>query len=340
MRHLLHFQQPVRLLTYFIAALILHSCHSSHDVASNTWLQKRKYRPGFHFNLKKKTTLPTQAETALLPSKTQPLIEARDTHELSISDHHKYALAPTDQHELEPFVVADTGKLQAIKIFLSKLSKVNLMPVKTKSISERAEERYDELATLKQHKKKNKRALITPSIFTGLSIATIAFLAPILTTLGLIPFIGWMTAAAALFLISTSLMITLWKARAQLKKDRIFFTPERLEKLERITRLAIHTSLICLGILGVTYAFILVFGGLIGSALYYNLLVGFSALTGVQYFLSTLLALTGITLQLPYNKRMLKELLKLVGVSIGIVYLSFVIGAFFALIYFYLTFGY
>lgn len=39
---------------FIIAVFILASCKQSADVASNGWLQKRKYRKGFHFDIAKK----------------------------------------------------------------------------------------------------------------------------------------------------------------------------------------------------------------------------------------------------------------------------------------------
>lgn len=167
-------------------AILFSSCSTSNDVVSNSFLSKRKYRKGFHVNLKSNKVKPAARISAeSLAQETDDFAQAQEPQEVNI----EVQKAPKDKKSVEYKAPKNGGLAQKIQTLkqLKKLSK------EIKAMS-----KEDFMASIDQIENQPNLApaddMSTEDIF-----ALVAFIGALLAIVGtVIPFIGFLGWLAAL----------------------------------------------------------------------------------------------------------------------------------------------
>jgi len=167
-------------------AILFSSCSTSNDVVSNSFLSKRKYRKGFHVNLKSNKVKPAARISAeSLAQETDVFAQAQELQEVNI----EVQKAPKDKKSVEYKAPKNGGLAQKIQTLkqLKKLSK------EIKAMS-----KEDFMASIDQIENQPNLApaddMSTEDIF-----ALVAFIGALLAIVGtVIPFIGFLGWLAAL----------------------------------------------------------------------------------------------------------------------------------------------
>ncbi len=167
-------------------AILFSSCSTSNDVVSNSFLSKRKYRKGFHVNLKSNKVKPAARISAeSLAQETDVFAQAQEPQEVNI----EVQKAPKDKKSVEYKAPKNGGLAQKIQTLkqLKKLSK------EIKAMS-----KEDFMASIDQIENQPNLApaddMSTEDIF-----ALVAFIGALLAIVGtVIPFIGFLGWLAAL----------------------------------------------------------------------------------------------------------------------------------------------
>ncbi len=109
------FSQAVLLCT---ATLLLIGCSSNQDVASNSWIQKRKYTKGYHIEKMRSDKMEIiQAEPTQTASTTTPIDNTTNTHQVTTPQSSSVALETSvNTTDEQPTPTASSNQSTAKKL--------------------------------------------------------------------------------------------------------------------------------------------------------------------------------------------------------------------------------
>lgn len=301
-------------------ALVLTSCQGAQDVVSESWLQKRKHRPGFHLNiaqLQRNTSKPSinaqaeQGSIAKLP---------RRKGELAIASTNL-----RDSIRSATWMIAEHGEQDQLH---SAPHRTYLEKNEAPSLQATAVERTEELEELAQHQEVNKKKLLRSSGMLGLGLMALVS-SSILSALPFILSVLLSVLGAHISLVSIALLSIHWIERKRLMKGSIFYTEQRIKDWTDFTVLMKKTQLVgtilsaVLGVVSIALTLspaLFMYGTMVKSIIF---------LLGLGTTIVTLLGISVGSSVSPYSfeaKRTARRLilLPLISAAIGIGLLSLV----------------
>lgn len=286
-----------RLIIGFVVVVLLGSCSQTNDVVSNSWIQKRKHRQGFHIDLANKSKQQFKQERGDITNEKSlvdsiPVAGSQLGEKLdhgAVNDIHYIANA---NYEVE---AADMGAFSQRR-HSGKNANTPLLPTI-------AEERTEELEELQEARIRNDKNLTITGILSVLSL--VAIIASIAASLAATPLALILSVLAALgssiIRYSLPLFLIYLFERTRLNRGEIFFTPERIEKFTNFASGLKMTQLVS--------AILAVMLGIGTLALFYILSPWF-IVTGIfailAFGVSSFISWLGIVVAIPVTRKNIK----------------------------------
>jgi hypothetical protein len=191
--------------------LTCNSCKTSNDVVSNGFLQKRKYRPGFHMNWINSNT-PSQAVTGSSSSWKRNKLFNKPLH----ADRKQLKIQGIEAQTQKPIMEANRGVGAHDPVFSHRKQ---LTHKGADRLSKVREERTEELRTIKKEKRDNLLSILNSALIVATSLAVI--ISHILSP-GTDPVLAFFAMVAGISLLIGVVMLLLFIIeRFVLNRDRI-----------------------------------------------------------------------------------------------------------------------
>ena len=297
------------LLFWLGLALLLtcNSCKTSNDVVSNGFLQKRKYRPGFHLNWINSNTPAPSASGSSSAWKRNNLV-----NKALLADRKQSKAQRIEAQTQKPIMEANRGDGANNPV----LSHRKRVPSKgADSLPDFREKRTEELKKIKEDKRENLLSILNSALIVAASLAIII---PHILSAGIDPVLAFFAMVASISLLIGAVMLLLFIIeRFVLNRDRILLSERWKTRWKWFVRI-FRWSTTVLGLGFVTSVAFLGLSFIFFPDLVNALLIIVSSLT----MLTLLVAFIGSLLALPVIHRIDEvgsDLGKMVGMA-GVVF--------------------